>query len=203
MAATRRQFLTGIAAGTATLLLATCGGTSTATPAPSTAPSAQASAARSSAAPSAAAGGATPRASAAAATPVTNSGPLRTVRCRNDNALVKQVLGTAGDGGVLVVDGGGSLASALVGDLIAGLGVEHGWSGLVLHGVVRDAVALAAMPIGIKALGTNPRKSRKAAEGVVDVAVGFGGVVFVPGDWVFSDEDGILVLSDEQAQAAG
>ena len=126
-------------------------------------------------------------------------GPVRTVRCRNDNALVKQVLSTHGDGAVLVVDGGGSLASALVGDLIAGLAVDNGWSGLVLHGVVRDAVALAALPIGIKALGTNPRKSRKAAEGEVDVAVGFGGVVFAPGDWVFSDEDGILLLSAEQA----
>ena len=127
------------------------------------------------------------------------AGPVRTVRCRNDNALVKQVLSTPGDGAVLVVDGGGSLASALVGDLIAGLAVDNGWSGLVLHGVVRDAVALAALPIGIKALGTNPRKSRKAAEGEVDVAVGFGGVVFAPGEWVFSDEDGILVLSEEQA----
>ena len=127
------------------------------------------------------------------------AGPLRTVRCSGDNALVKQVLSTPGSGGVLVVDGGGSLHSALVGDLIAGLGVDSGWSGVVVHGVVRDAVALAALPIGIKALGTNPRKSRKAAEGEVDLAVGFGGVVFVPGEWVFSDEDGILVLSAEQA----
>jgi regulator of ribonuclease activity A len=129
------------------------------------------------------------------------AGPLRTVRCRNDNALVKQVLSTPGDGGVLVVDGGGSLASALVGDLIAGLGVDNGWSGLVVHGVVRDAVALAGLPIGIKALGTNPRKSRKAAEGEVDAVVGFGGVVFTPGEWVFSDEDGILVLSEQHAGA--
>jgi regulator of ribonuclease activity A len=128
------------------------------------------------------------------------AGPLRTVRCRNDNALVKQVLGTPGDGGVLVVDGGGSFASALVGDLIAGSAVDNGWSGLVVHGVVRDAVALAGLPIGVKALGTNPRKSRKAAEGEVDVAVGFGGVVFTVGEWVFSDEDGILVLSADQAQ---
>lgn len=127
------------------------------------------------------------------------AGPLRTVRCRNDNALVKQVLSTPGDGGVLVVDGGGSLSSALVGDLIAGPAVDHGWSGLVLHGVVRAAAALSALPIGIKALGTNPRKSRKAAEGEVDVGVGFGGVVFTPGEWVFSDEDGILVLSAERA----
>lgn len=126
------------------------------------------------------------------------AGPLRTVRCHGDNALVKQVLSTPGGGGVLVVDGGGSLHSALVGDVIAGLAVDHGWSGLVVHGVVRDAEALAGLPIGVKALGTNPRKSRKAAEGEVDAVVGFGGVVFRPGEWVFSDEDGILVLAEEQ-----
>ena len=129
------------------------------------------------------------------------AGPVRTVRCRNDNALVKQVLSTPGAGGVLVIDGGGSLHSALVGDVIAGLAVDQGWSGLVVHGVVRDAVALAGLPIGVKALGTNPRKSRKAAEGEVDVVVGFGGVTFAPGEWAFSDEDGILVLSPEQAGA--
>jgi regulator of ribonuclease activity A len=129
------------------------------------------------------------------------AGPLRTVRCAGDNALVKQVLSTPGAGGVLVVDGGGSLHSALVGDVIAGLAVDNGWSGLVLHGVVRDSVALAGLPIGIKALGTNPRKSRKAAEGEVDVVVGFGGVTFAPGEWVVSDEDGVLVLSAEQAAA--
>ena len=129
------------------------------------------------------------------------AGPLRTVRCFGDNALVKQVLSTPGEGGVLVVDGGGSLHSALVGDLIAGLAVDNGWVGLVLHGVVRDSVALAALPIGVKALGTNPRKSRKAAEGEVDAVVGFGGVVFAPGEWVCSDEDGVLVLTAEQATA--
>ena len=127
------------------------------------------------------------------------AGPVRTVQCLGDNALVKQVLSTPGDGAVLVVDGGGSLHSALVGDLIAGAAVTNGWSGLVLHGVVRDAVALAALPLGVKALGTNPRKSRNEAVGELDVPVGFGGVVFAPGEWVFSDEDGILVLSEDQA----
>ena len=127
------------------------------------------------------------------------AGPVRTVRCREDNALVKQVLSTAGEGAVLVVDGGGSLHSALVGDVIAGLAVEHGWSGIVVHGVVRDAVALAGLALGVKALGTNPRKSRKAGQGDVDVPVGFGGVTFAPGEWLFSDEDGVLVLSEEQA----
>ena len=127
------------------------------------------------------------------------AGPARTVRCHGDNALVKQLLSTPGNGGVLVVDGGGSLHSALVGDVIAGLAVDNGWSGLVLHGVVRDAVALAALPLGVKALGTNPRKSRKAGQGEVDAVVGFGGVTVAPGEWVFSDEDGVLVLSEEQA----
>ena len=129
------------------------------------------------------------------------AGPVRTVRCREDNALVKRVLSSPGDGAVLVVDGGGSLHSALVGDLIAGAAVDNGWSGLVLHGVVRDAVALAALPLGVKALGTNPRKSRKDAVGEVDVPVGFGGVVFTPGEWVFGDEDGVLVLTADEAGA--
>ncbi|CAA9363681.1 MAG: Ribonuclease E inhibitor RraA, partial [uncultured Frankineae bacterium] len=127
------------------------------------------------------------------------AGPVRTVRCRQDNALVKQVLSTPGNGAVLVVDGGGSLHSALVGDIIAGLAVDNGWSGLVVHGVVRDAAVLAGMPLGVKALGTNPRRSRKQGAGELDVPVGFGGVVFTPGDWVFSDEDGVLVLTEEQA----
>ena len=129
------------------------------------------------------------------------AGPVRTVRCRADNALVKQVLSTPGAGGVLVVDGGGWLHSALVGDLIAGAAVDNGWSGLVVNGAVRDSAALAGLRLGVKALGTNPRRSRKEGAGQVDVPVGFGGVVFAPGDWVFSDEDGILVLSAEQAQA--
>ena len=129
------------------------------------------------------------------------AGPVRTLRVSGDNALVKRVLSTPGDGAVLVVDGGGSLHSALVGDLIAASAVENGWSGLVLHGVVRDAAALAGMPLGVKALGTNPRKSRKEGAGEVDVPVGFGGVVFTPGDWAFSDEDGVLVLTAEQVQA--
>ncbi|GAA0740940.1 ribonuclease E activity regulator RraA [Dactylosporangium roseum] len=121
-------------------------------------------------------------------------GPVRTIRCHQDNALVKQVLSTPGDRGVLVVDGGGSLHTALVGDVIAGLGVRNGWAGLVLHGAVRDTEALAALPLGIKALGTNPRKSGKTAAGETDVPVTFGGVVFSPGDTLYSDPDGIVLV---------
>jgi regulator of ribonuclease activity A len=118
-------------------------------------------------------------------------GPIRTVACFQDNALVKQVLSEPGDGVVLVVDGGGSLHTALVGDLIAGLARDNGWAGLVVNGAVRDTEALG---IGIKALGSNPRKSAKLAAGQVDVPVRFGGVTFRPGAHLYSDEDGVVVV---------
>ena len=121
------------------------------------------------------------------------AGRVRTVSCFRDNALLKSVLSQPGAGAVLVVDGRGSLHTALVGDLIAGLGVANGWSGVVIHGAVRDAVALGGLDLGIKALGSNPRKSAKTGSGEVDVPVEFGGVRFVPGARLFSDEDGILV----------
>jgi regulator of ribonuclease activity A len=91
------------------------------------------------------------------------------------------------------VDGGGSLRSALVGDVIAGLAVDHGWVGLVLHGVVRDSVALDQLPLGIKALGTNPAKSGKTGAGEADVPIEIGGVQITPGCTVWSDPDGVLV----------
>ncbi|MGN6219497.1 MAG: ribonuclease E activity regulator RraA [Microbacterium sp.] len=120
-------------------------------------------------------------------------GAIRTVRCHRDNALVKELLATPGDGAVLVVDGGGSLESALVGDLIAGSAVAHGWAGLIVHGAVRDREALALLDLGVKALGSNPRKSAKAGIGEVDVPVTIAGVAFTPGRHVWADADGILV----------
>jgi len=120
-------------------------------------------------------------------------GSVRTIKCLNDNQLVKQVLGTPGNGAVLVIDGGASLSSALVGDLMAALAQKNGWAGLVVHGAIRDAVALGDIDIGIKALGSNPWKSKKDGVGQVDVPVSFGSVEFAPGSWVYSDEDGILV----------
>jgi len=120
-------------------------------------------------------------------------GPVRTVRCHRDNALVKSVLQTPGDGAVLVIDGAGSLESALVGDIIAGAAVENGWAGIIVFGAVRDAAVLATLPLGVKALGTNPRKSAKDGRGEVDVPVTIGGVVFTPGRHVWADADGVLV----------
>ncbi|MFI9450587.1 ribonuclease E activity regulator RraA [Amycolatopsis sp. NPDC052450] len=122
------------------------------------------------------------------------SGPIRTVSCHEDNGLVKKLLTTPGDGGVLVVDGGGSLHSALTGDMIAKSAVDNGWAGVVVNGAVRDSAELAGLPLGVKALGTNPRKSSKAGVGAVDVPVGFGGVTFAPGDTLYADDDGVVVL---------
>ncbi|MGE2735737.1 ribonuclease E activity regulator RraA [Mycolicibacterium vaccae] len=123
------------------------------------------------------------------------AGPITTVRCFQDNALLKSVLSEPGDGGVLVIDGAGSLHTALVGDVIAELARSNGWSGLIVHGAVRDASTLRNLDIGIKALGTNPRKSTKTGEGERDVPVEFGGVVFHPRDIAYSDDDGIVVVS--------
>ncbi|WP_214411338.1 ribonuclease E activity regulator RraA [Sphaerisporangium fuscum] len=120
-------------------------------------------------------------------------GVIATVRCHQDNALLKGYLSEPGEGRVLVVDGGGSLHTALMGDVIAGMAVASGWSGVVINGAVRDVAALAALDLGVKALGSNPRKSTKNGTGERDVPVSFGGVTFLPGAELFSDDDGILV----------
>jgi regulator of ribonuclease activity A len=122
-------------------------------------------------------------------------GPIRTIQCVEDNALVKQTLSMPCEGAILVIDGAASLRCALVGDVIAGLGQKNGWAGLVIWGAVRDTVELAKLDIGIKALGSNPWRSSKNGTGQVDVPVSFGGVEFRPGYWLYSDEDGILVSS--------
>lgn len=121
------------------------------------------------------------------------TGHVRTVKCFQDNALVKELLSSPGDGAVLVIDGGGSLETALVGDIIAALAVDNGWSGLIVNGAIRDRVALGTLPFGVKALGSNPAKSTKTGAGEVDVDVKIGGVVFRPGATVWCDDDGVLV----------
>jgi regulator of ribonuclease activity A len=123
------------------------------------------------------------------------AGRITTVRCFEDNALLKSVLSQPGNGGVLVIDGGGSLHAALVGDIIGGIGRDNGWAGLIVNGAVRDAATLRTLDIGIKALGTNPRKSTKTGDGERDVPVEFGGVTFAPGEIAYSDDDGIIVVA--------
>lgn len=123
-------------------------------------------------------------------------GEIATVRCFEDNVLVKQRVSEPGHGRVLVVDGGGSLRVALLGDNLAGLAVANGWAGLVIHGCVRDVSALGELDVGINALGSNPRPSGKHGDGEIDVPVTFGGVTFAPGAMLYSDEDGIVVVDD-------
>lgn len=125
------------------------------------------------------------------------AGPISTVRCFQDNALLKSVLSEPGDGGILVIDGAGSLHTALVGDVIAELARSNGWAGLIINGAVRDSAALRGMDIGIKALGTNPRKSTKTGAGERDVEITLGGVTFVPGEIAYSDDDGIVVVATD------
>lgn len=125
------------------------------------------------------------------------AGPISTVRCFQDNALLKSVLSQPGHGGVLVIDGAGSLHTALVGDVIAELGRANGWAGLIVHGAVRDAATLRTLDIGIKALGTNPRKSTKTGAGERDVPLEIGGITFRAGEIAYSDDDGIVVVAAE------
>ena len=123
------------------------------------------------------------------------SGAIATVRCFEDNVLLRAQVSEPGDGRVLVVDGGGSFACALLGDNIAGIAVANGWAGIVVNGCVRDVLALAELPIGIKALGTNPRPSGKDGDGEVGIPVTFGGVEFAPGAMLHADDDGVIVLA--------
>ena len=120
-------------------------------------------------------------------------GPVRTVECFEDNVLFRQLLDEPGDGAVIVVDGKGSTAKALMGDMLAARASANGWAGVIINGVVRDSAEIDGIEIGIKALGVNPAKSEKRGEGRTDVAVAFGGATFRPGDWVYCDEDGVLV----------
>jgi regulator of ribonuclease activity A len=123
-------------------------------------------------------------------------GRIRTVRCYEDVQQVRAMLATEGSGQVLVVDGGGSLHSALMGDRIAALALANNWAGVVLNGAVRDVEALRALALGVKALGSNPRRSGRRVPGEIDVPVAFGGVTFRPGDALLSDDDGIVVTPE-------
>jgi regulator of ribonuclease activity A len=120
-------------------------------------------------------------------------GPAATVRCHDDNSKVREMLETPGEGRVLVVNGGGSMQCALLGDMLGELAVRNGWAGVIVNGCVRDSDALGRLPIGVKAKGTHPRKSVKAGAGDTQVTLAFCGVMISPGDMVYADADGILV----------
>lgn len=120
-------------------------------------------------------------------------GPISTLKLFEDNALVRKTLEGPGNGHVLVIDGGGSMRCALVGDQLAALGVDNGWAGIVVYGCIRDSKAIGDMDIGVFALGTHPRKTVKRNTGEAGLPVTFGGVTFVPGHYLYADDDGVIV----------
>jgi len=120
-------------------------------------------------------------------------GTIVTMKCFEDNRSVRDILARGGRGKVLVIDGGGSLRTALVGGNVAAYAVEQGWSGIIVNGCVRDSAELQAMDIGIRALATNPARPEKRWKAATDLAVSFAGVHWMPGQHVYADEDGIVI----------
>ena len=123
-------------------------------------------------------------------------GQAVTVKCFEDNSRVKELLATDGDGRVLVVDGGGSMRCALLGDMIAESAVKHGWAGVIVYGCVRDVDAMRQMELGVQALASIPQKSTRKGIGEVGVTLQFGGVTIRDGDYVYADNNGILVAAE-------
>ncbi len=124
-------------------------------------------------------------------------GAVETVKCFEDNSLVRQAIERNGEGKVLVVDGGGSLRHSLFGDLLAAKAVENGWQGIVIYGCVRDVELLSQIDLGIKALAANPLKTERRGEGQTDVPVRFAGISFKPGYYLYADLNGVVVAEQE------
>jgi len=128
------------------------------------------------------------------ATPMFNDyGSASTVKVFEDNSLVRAALEESGGGRVLIVDGAASLRCALLGDMLAVLGKDNGWQGIIVYGCIRDSAVIAGIDIGVKALNTNPRKSVKKGVGERDIAVTFADVTINPGDYIYADEDGVVI----------
>ena len=120
-------------------------------------------------------------------------GPISTVKAHEDNSLVRTALEEPGEGRILIIDGDESLRCAMLGDMLAKLGMENGWSGIIVFGCIRDADVIATIDIGVKALNTNPRKSLKRGLGDRDIPVSFAGITFNVGEYVYADTDGVIV----------
>ena len=123
-------------------------------------------------------------------------GPIRTLKVFESFGITKSTLATDGEGHVLVIDGGGSVRCAMLGDKLAQLAIDHNWKGMLINGCVRDSAAISKLSIGVKALATNPTRPSPEGEGQLDVSVRFAGVTFRPGHFLFADADGV-VLSEQ------
>lgn len=129
------------------------------------------------------------------------SGPVQTVKCFEDNTLVKAAVDACGTvetahgrvGKVLVVDGAGSLRRALLGGNLGAAALRNGWAGVVIDGCVRDVAELAVLDVGIRALAAMPLPTEKKNQGLQDVPVQIQGIWINPGDWLYADADGMVV----------
>jgi regulator of ribonuclease activity A len=126
----------------------------------------------------------------------TFSGRIATLKLFEDNSFVRTALEQPGEQRVLVIDGGGSLRRAVVGDQLAALAAKNDWTGIVAYGCIRDSAAIAGMDLGVLALATHPQKTDKRNVGQADIAVTFGGVTFKPGEWLYADADGVLIATN-------
>jgi len=128
-------------------------------------------------------------------------GQVATIRCFEDNSMVKQAVSEPGGGRVLLIDGGGSLAKALTGDMVAKSAMDNGWAGMVIIGAVRDVEVINTFDFGVKALGTSPIKTEKLGVGERGVTLSFDGVEVCDGDFLAADENGVLVLDGPFVQS--
>lgn len=124
-------------------------------------------------------------------------GPATTIKVYEDNVLVRSAVEEAGNGRVLVVDSGGSLRRALLGDNLAGMAADNGWAGVIVNGCIRDSAAIATIDVGVMALATMPLKSGKRGDGETGVSVSFAGITIRPGEYLYADEDGLLLSRRE------
>lgn len=123
------------------------------------------------------------------------AGQIQTIKCFEDNSLVREAVAEPGVGKVLVIDGGGSIRRALLGDLLADKAVNSGWEGIIINGCLRDVDEINTMKLGVKALGCHPMKTQKRGQGQRDIPVQFASITWRPGDYVYSDNNGIIVSS--------
>ncbi len=124
-------------------------------------------------------------------------GEIVTVKCFEDNSIVKEQVGTPGHGKVMVVDGGASMRAALLGDMLAEKAAENGWEGLVIYGCIRDVDVIMETDLGVQALSTHPMKTDKRGLGDLNVPVTFGGVTFKPGHYIYADNNGVIVSPEK------
>jgi regulator of ribonuclease activity A len=123
-------------------------------------------------------------------------GQVVTIKCHEDNSLVKQAVSEPGEGRVIVVDGGGSLRRALLGDMLAEQAAKNGWAGLVIYGAIRDVDEIAVTPLGVQALGSCPLKTEKLGVGQRDLVLNFGGTQISRGDYLYADNNGVILSKE-------